>query len=81
MTPPLNKFKRLDVRAMILKGIEPCPKIFDHLEKLKPDEGLVIVAPFLPSPLIEKLHGDGFSSKVERGKGTDWVVYFWRDEV
>ena len=81
MTPPLNKFKRLDVRAMILKGIEPCPKILDHLNKLEPDEGLVIVAPFLPSPLIEKLHGDGFFSKVERGKGTDWVVYFWRDAV
>ena len=57
------------------------PENLDHLNKLKPDEGLVIVAPFLPSPLIEKLHGDGFSSKVERGKGTDWVVYFWRDEV
>lgn len=81
MTPPLNKFKRLDVRAMILKGTEPCAKIFDQIEKLKPDEGLVIVAPFLPSPLIEKLRGDGFSSKVERGKGSDWVVYFWRNAV
>jgi hypothetical protein len=48
---------------------------------LKPDEGLIVIAPFLPSPLIEKLAGEGFSSKVERGNGADWMVYFWRTAV
>jgi hypothetical protein len=39
----------------------------------------MVVAPFLPSPLVEILSADGFSSKVERGAGADWLVYFWRE--
>lgn len=79
MMPPLTKFKRLDVREMLRQGIEPCSPIFERTAKLKPDEGLIITAPFLPSPLIEKLGSEGFSSKVERGVGADWLVYFWRE--
>ena len=77
MMPPLNKFKRFDVREMIRDGIEPFPFIRERVGKLKPDEGVIIVAPLLPSPLIEKLGTEGFASKVERGAGTDWLVYFW----
>lgn len=79
MMPPLTKFKRLDVREMLRQGIEPCSPIFERITKLKSDEGLLIVAPFLPSPLIEKLGSEGFASKVERGSGADWLVYFWRE--
>ena len=77
--PPLNKFKRFDVRGLLAQGIEPFPEIFAKAQALKTDEGLIVVAPFLPSPLVERLGGDGFASKVERGSGTDWLVYFWRD--
>ena len=80
MIPPLNKFKRLDVREMIRNGIEPFPLIFERAEKLKPEEGLIVVAPFLPSPLIEKLGSEGFASRLERGRGADWLVYFWRED-
>ena len=76
--PPLNQFKRFDVRDLIRRGVEPFLEIRKRVDVLKPDEGLIIVAPFLPSPLIEKLDSEGFASKVERGQGTDWVVYFWR---
>jgi uncharacterized protein (DUF2249 family) len=79
MMPPLKNFKRLDVREMLRQGIEPCSPIFARIGALKPDEGLILTAPFLPSPLIEKLGGEGFSSKVERGAGADWLVYFWRE--
>jgi hypothetical protein len=51
--PPLERFKRLDVRPLLAK--------------------------FLPSPLIEFLGSEGFQSKVERGQGSDWLVYFWKD--
>lgn len=77
---PLNQFKRFDVRDLIRRGIEPCPEFFQRVAKLKADEGLIVVAPFLPSPLIEKLSSEGFCSKVERGKGADWMVYFWRQK-
>jgi hypothetical protein len=79
MMPPVNQFKRFDVRDLIRRGIEPFPEIHQRVCKIKPDEGLIVVAPFLPSPLIEKLGGEGFASKVERGSGADWMVYFWRE--
>ena len=78
MMPPINRFKRFDVRDLLQRGVEPFPEIHKRVDALKPDEGLIVIAPFLPSPLIEKLAGEGFSSKVERGNGADWMVYFWR---
>ena len=75
--PPINQFKRFDVRDLLRRGIEPFPEIHQRVSQLKPDEGLIIVAPFLPSPLIEKLGSEGFASKVERASGADWMVYFW----
>ena len=79
MMPPLNQFKRFDVRDLLQRGIEPFPEIRQRVDALKPGAGLIIVAPFLPSPLIEKLESEGFTSKVERGHGADWIVYFWRE--
>ena len=76
--PPLNKFKRLDVRPLLKQGREPLPEIMKRVQSLSADEGLIVVAPFLPSPLIEKLGSEGFESKVEPVQGSQWVVYFWR---
>ena len=76
--PPLSKFKKLDVRPLLAKGREPLPEILKRVAGLKPDEGLIIVAPFLPSPLIEKLGSEGFESKLEPGQSGQWIVYFWR---
>jgi hypothetical protein len=76
---PLSQFKRFNVRDLLRRGIEPFPEIRQRVDALKPDEGLIIIAPFLPSPLIEKLGSEGFKSRVERGRGADWVVYFWRE--
>ena len=76
---PLKQFKRFDVRDLLRRGIEPLPEIRKRVDALKPDEGLLVVAPFLPSPLVEILRSEGFASKVERGRGCDWMVYFWRE--
>ena len=78
--PPFTKFKKLDVRPMLREGREPFPLIRQHIAALKPDEGLVLFTAFLPSPLIEKLGSEGFKSKLERGEGSDWIVYFWREQ-
>ena len=79
MMPPLTRFKRFDVRDLIRRGVEPFPEILQRVTRLKPDEGLIIVAPFLPSPLIERLAAQGFASKIEKGSGSDWMVYFWME--
>ena len=75
--PPLNKFKRFFVRALVQSGGEQFPEIHKCVPALGLDEGLIVVATFLPPPLVEKLAGDGYASKVERGTGRDWLVYFW----
>jgi hypothetical protein len=77
--PPLNQFKRFDVRSLLARGVEPFPEVRKRVDALKSGEGLIVVAPFLPSPLVEKLNSEGFASKIERGSGADWIVYFWRD--
>jgi uncharacterized protein (DUF2249 family) len=77
--PPLKSFKRLDVRPILESGGEPLPRILQAINRLSGGEGLLVIAPFLPSPLIEKLAGEGFASTVERGSGADWMVYFWRE--
>jgi hypothetical protein len=79
MMPPIDKFKRFDVRELIRRGVEPFAEIHQRVVRLKPEDGIIIIAPFLPSPLIERLSGEGFASKVERGSSTDWMVYFWRE--
>jgi uncharacterized protein (DUF2249 family) len=77
--PPMHLFKRFDVREMIRGGIEPFPEIRKRVDALDAGQGLLVVAPFLPSPLIELLGSEGFASKVERGAGSDWMIYFWRE--
>jgi Uncharacterized conserved protein (DUF2249) len=79
--PPVNQFKRCDVRELLRRGVEPLPELRRRVDLLKPEEGLLVIAPFLPSPLIELLNGEGFASKIERGSGADWVVYFWREHA
>jgi hypothetical protein len=77
--PPLSKFNRFDVRPLLKRGGEPLPEILKRVQALKPEAGLIIIAPFLPSPLIELLGSQGFAAKVERGEGGSWIVYFWRE--
>lgn len=51
----MPKFKALDVRPILAQGLDPFSKIRTTIDALKPSEGLSVTAPFLPSPLIEKL--------------------------
>lgn len=76
--PPVSQFKRLDVRPLISRGQEPLSRIRAALDSLDENQGLMLIAPFLPASLIELLGSEGFLSRFEPGKGSDWVVYFWR---
>jgi len=75
-----RKFKILDVRPILARGVEPFSKIRQTIDALGPDEGLSVIAPFLPSPLIEKLGSEGFESRVERQVGGGWTVHFCREK-
>lgn len=75
-----RKFKTLDIRPILNAGGEPFTKIRESIDALSEGQGLSVIAPFLPSPLIEKLGSEGFESRVERQVGDGWIVHFWRDE-
>ena len=75
------KFKKFDVRRLLTSGIEPLSEIRKRVDALGPNEGLTIVAPFLPSPLMEMLASEGFRSRVERQPGGAWLVHFSRDDT
>ena len=78
--PAITHFKRFDVRPLLQRGEEPLPAILGRVESLTVGRGLLVIAPFLPSPLIELLKSRGFSSKFEPGDPGSWIVYFWREE-
>ncbi len=77
---PLIRYRRFDVRPILEAGVEPYPEIRRRLEALGPAEGLILIAPFLPTPLIEKLGSEGYKTKVERGEAGTWITRFWREE-
>jgi hypothetical protein len=77
--PPSIKFIHLDVRPILARGQEPLAQIRRGVDRLGAGQGLAVTAPFLPSPLIEKLGSEGFRSRAERGAGGAWTAYFWRE--
>lgn len=77
--PPISAFKRFDVRELLRTGVEPFPRIRQRVDALEAGKGLIVVAPFLPSPLIEVLSAEGWATKIEKGAGADWLVYIWKE--
>jgi hypothetical protein len=73
------KIRRLDVRPLIARGEEPFPQIMAAVNALEPDEAFEITAPFLPSPLIERMRALGYSARPERRPDGAWRTFFWRD--
>jgi len=73
-----RKCRTLDVRAMLTRGEEPFSKIMSTVAALGPGENLLLVTPFLPSPLIEKLQSEGFSARPARRNDGSWQTEFLR---
>jgi hypothetical protein len=72
-------FKPFDVRPHLARGEEPFPLIRARVDALRPDEGVTVIAPFMPAPLIELLRSEGFASTIERRHDGAWAVNFWRE--
>ena len=73
------KFKTLDVRPLLAQGNEPIALIRARANALMPGQGLTVIAPFLPAPLIELLKREGVQSTMERCTDGSWSVNFWRE--
>ena len=76
MAAPKNK--RLDVRPLLERGEQPCDAVDVALASLKSGQGLTVLAPFLPSPLIERCKAAGYDARATR-TADGWQVDFLRD--
>jgi uncharacterized protein (DUF2249 family) len=78
MKPAPARMRTLDVRPLIAAGQNPFEAITTALAALAAGESLLLLTPFLPSPLIERVRGEGFAAQPERrGDGT-WQTRFSR---
>ena len=73
------KFNIFDVRPLLASGAEPLPQIRTRVDGLAAGQGLTVVAPFVPAPLIELLKSEGFSFTMEHRPDGAWAVSFWRE--
>jgi hypothetical protein len=70
--------RTLDVRALIAAGESPFDSIAAAMSELGAGETLVLITPFLPSPLIEKLQAEGYAARPERRADGGWQTRFSR---
>lgn len=74
-----NSFKTFDVRPLLARGEEPFAAIRTRVDALAAGQGVTILAPFMPAPLIELLRSEGFASTMERRGDGAWAVSFWKE--
>lgn len=71
--------KTLDVRPLLARGEEPYELIRTRVDALNAGQGVAVIAPFPPAPLIELLKSEGFQSTMEHRADGAWCVNFWRE--
>jgi hypothetical protein len=74
--PPGPKPRTLDVRALIARGEEPFPHVMALVRSTPPGEEFVLITPFIPAPLIEKLQGEGYAIRPEYRTDGSWQTHF-----
>ena len=72
-------FKIFDVRPHLARGEEPLSLIRARVDALMVGQGVTILAPFMPAPLIELLKSEGFQSTLEHRHDGSWAVNFWKE--
>lgn len=68
----------VDVREDIREGREPFSRIMKAAAALRPDEQLLLVAPFEPLPLFCVMEKQGFACTAHAVPSGDWEVLFTR---
>ena len=71
--------RKFDVRPLLERGESPIGAIDVAVATLAPGQRLTVIAPFLPSPQIERLRSQGFSARPVRSSDGTWTVDFSRD--
>ncbi len=69
----------LDVRPILAKGGSPCDPIHEALGKLAPGQSFVLIVPFEPVPLYDKLGAQGYTHVSGKMSDGTWRVEFHPD--
>lgn len=72
----VSNFVDLDVRPALRAGEEPFGLIMAAVANLREGEGLRLLAPFKPVPLLHVMGSKGFSHEMTELEGGDWEVRF-----
>lgn len=68
----------LDAREMIAAGGHPLPQVLSAIEQLEPGKIFMVIAPFTPTPMIDKVRNAGDMSWTEQVGPAEFRTYFKR---
>ncbi len=74
-----QKHVTLDVREDIRNGREPFSRIMMTVLELRPEQSLLVIAPFEPVPLLILLNKQGFAHEARQIENGDWEVLFTKN--
>ncbi len=74
-----EKIVTVDVREDIRAGREPFRKIMAAVQRLRPDQTLLLINSFEPRPLYRVMAQNGFTHWAEQTADGDWKIYFRRE--
>ncbi len=67
-----------DATLDIKSGGHPLGKVMSDIQKLNSDECYLLITPFLPAPLIEKVKDKGFKVEIENTSDGKFNNYVWK---
>lgn len=73
---PDKVVQTIDINDILKKGEQPVHEVLTAVKKLKDDEVLMIVAPFIPAPLIDKSISLGYNHWMDKKSEEECIVYF-----
>jgi hypothetical protein len=66
----------IDIREMLNAGEQPVHEVLASLKKLKAEEIVKVVAPFIPAPLIDKSLSLNYRHWLDQQNDSEFWVYF-----
>jgi hypothetical protein len=75
---PEKIIETYDATLDIESGNHPLGKVMVDIQKLGDDECYLLITPFLPAPLIQKVEEKGFKVSTENNKDGSFKNYIWK---
>ena len=67
---------KLDARPILASGDHPLEQVLRDIRNLSPGDIYMIITPFIPEPMIEKISAMGFDNFVKQESFSEVHTYF-----